>query len=172
MGSQGHSPQFSVHVYCGQTAGWIMTPLGTEVGLGPGHSVLDGLSALHERGTAAPLFSAHVYCGHGRPSQLLLSSCCYISPIWPQAPKRICTKFGTVVGVADLITCDHFCDTVRAVDSIRDQNSAFPIDISIFQLCVIYLMVSSKNGTHWGQSLLTQRCDVDVSIDIHFHCDK
>ena len=30
-----------------------------------------------ERGTAAPLFSAHVYCGHGRPSQLLLSSCPY-----------------------------------------------------------------------------------------------
>jgi len=28
-----------------------------------------------ERGTAAPLISAHVYCGHGRPSQLLLSSC-------------------------------------------------------------------------------------------------
>jgi len=28
-----------------------------------------------ERGTTAPLFSAHVYCGHGRPSQLLLSSC-------------------------------------------------------------------------------------------------
>jgi len=28
-----------------------------------------------KRGTAAPLFSAHVYCGHGRPSQLLLSSC-------------------------------------------------------------------------------------------------
>ena len=24
-------PQFSVHVYCGQTAGWIKTPLGTEV---------------------------------------------------------------------------------------------------------------------------------------------
>jgi len=28
-----------------------------------------------ERDTAAPLFSAHVYCGHGRPCQLLLSSC-------------------------------------------------------------------------------------------------
>ena len=28
-----------------------------------------------ERGTAVPLFSTHVYCGHGRPSQLLLSSC-------------------------------------------------------------------------------------------------
>ena len=31
----------------------------------------------HKRRTAAPLFSAHVYCGHGRPSQLLLSSFSY-----------------------------------------------------------------------------------------------
>ena len=37
--------------------------------------VLDGVPALRERDTAAPLFSSHVYCGHGRPSQLLLSSC-------------------------------------------------------------------------------------------------
>jgi len=36
-----HSPQFSAHVYCGQTAGWIKMPLGTEVGLGPGDIVLD-----------------------------------------------------------------------------------------------------------------------------------
>ena len=29
---KGHSPQFSAHVYCGgQTAGWMKTPLGTEV---------------------------------------------------------------------------------------------------------------------------------------------
>jgi len=26
--------QFSVHIYCGQTAGWMKTPLGTEVDLG------------------------------------------------------------------------------------------------------------------------------------------
>jgi len=26
-------PQFSTHVYCGQTAGWIKMPLGKEVGL-------------------------------------------------------------------------------------------------------------------------------------------
>jgi len=61
------------HVYCGQTAGW--TPLGKEVDLGPGHFVLDRFPAIGERSTAAPLFSAHAYCGHGRPSQLLLSSC-------------------------------------------------------------------------------------------------
>jgi len=29
-------------VYCGQTVGWIRMPLGMEVGLGPGHIVLDG----------------------------------------------------------------------------------------------------------------------------------
>ena len=39
---KGHSPQFSVHVCCGQMAGWLNTPLGTEVDLGPGHIVLDG----------------------------------------------------------------------------------------------------------------------------------
>jgi len=54
----------------------MKTLLGAEVDLGPGHIVLDGVPALRERGTAAPpLFSAHVYCGHGRPFQLLLSSC-------------------------------------------------------------------------------------------------
>ena len=32
-------------VYCGQTAGWIKMALGMEMGLGPGHNVLDGDSA-------------------------------------------------------------------------------------------------------------------------------
>jgi len=68
--------QFLAYVYCDQTAGWVKTPLGTEVDVGPGHIVLDGDPAPPcERGTAAPLFSARVYRGHGRPSQLLLSSC-------------------------------------------------------------------------------------------------
>jgi len=71
-----HSPQFLSNVRCGQTTRWMKTPLGTEVDLGPGHIVLDGVPALCERGTAAPIFSVRVSCGHGRPSQLLLSSCC------------------------------------------------------------------------------------------------
>jgi len=36
------SAQFSAHVHCGQTAGWIKMALGMKVGLGPGHTVLDG----------------------------------------------------------------------------------------------------------------------------------
>jgi len=43
---RGQPPaQFSAHVYCGQTAGWIKVALGMEVGLGPGHIVLDGDTA-------------------------------------------------------------------------------------------------------------------------------
>ena len=53
----------------------MKTPLGTEVDLGSGHIALVGVPDLRETGTAAPIFSARVYCGHGRPSQLLLSSC-------------------------------------------------------------------------------------------------
>jgi len=49
---------------------------GTEVDLGPGHIVLDGDPAPPRKGHCMqPLFSAYVYCGHGRPSELLLSSC-------------------------------------------------------------------------------------------------
>ena len=59
------SPQFSAHVYCGQTAGWIKMPLGiTEVSIGPGHIVLDGHPAAPPKKGAQPSkFSAHVCCG-------------------------------------------------------------------------------------------------------------
>ena len=30
-------PQFSAHVHCGQTAGWIKMALDIQVGLGPGY---------------------------------------------------------------------------------------------------------------------------------------
>jgi len=55
---------FSAHVYCGQTAGWMKMPLGTEIGLSLGHIALDGDPAPPpERGTAAPPhFSARAYC--------------------------------------------------------------------------------------------------------------
>jgi len=49
-------------MYCGQTVGWIKMKLGMEVGLGPGHIVLNGDPApLPKR--AQPPILAHVYCG-------------------------------------------------------------------------------------------------------------
>jgi len=42
--------------YCGQTAGWMKTPLGAEFDLGAGHIVLDGFPLLRGRGTEPPSF--------------------------------------------------------------------------------------------------------------------
>jgi len=50
-------------VYCGHTVGWIKLKLGIEVGLVPGHVVLDGDPALLPQSGTAPQFSARVYCG-------------------------------------------------------------------------------------------------------------
>ena len=70
--------EFLAHVYCGQMAGWMKTPLCTEVDLGPGHVVLDGVPA-PAKGAQQPPPSFRpmsiVGCGHGRSAQLLLSSC-------------------------------------------------------------------------------------------------
>ena len=51
-GHANHHPILA-HVYCGQTAGWMKTPLGMEVDLSPSHIVLDVVSALRETTTAA-----------------------------------------------------------------------------------------------------------------------
>ena len=64
---KGTQPPILAHVFCGQMARWIKMPFGTEVGLGPGHIVLDGYPAppLPPKGHTAPAqFSAHVHCGH------------------------------------------------------------------------------------------------------------
>jgi len=53
-------------MYCGQTVGWINIKLGMQVGLSPGHIVLDGDPALPPpkgAGQSPPQFSAHIYCG-------------------------------------------------------------------------------------------------------------
>jgi len=50
-------------VYCGQTVERIMMKLDTQVGLGPGHIVLDGDPAPPPKKRRSPQFSAHVCCG-------------------------------------------------------------------------------------------------------------
>jgi len=75
---RGHSPQFWAHVYCGQTAGWIKMPLGTEVGFGPGDIVLGGDLGTPKKGHS-PQFSALGRCG--------------------QTAGRIMMPFGTEVGL-------------------------------------------------------------------------
>jgi len=45
----------------------MKTPLGTEVDLGPGHNVLDGVPSLREAGTTGP----HLFC---------------LCLLWPRSP--------------------------------------------------------------------------------------
>jgi len=59
---RGTAPSQFLAVCCGQTARWIKMPLGAEVGLGPGHIMLDGDPAPPKNGHS-PYFSHHVYCG-------------------------------------------------------------------------------------------------------------
>jgi len=78
MGTQlplkrGTAAHFLAHVYCGQTAEWIKMPLGTKVGLGPGHIVLDINPAPPKEGQP-PIFGPCLLWPNGRPSQLLLST--------------------------------------------------------------------------------------------------
>jgi len=51
----GPRPQFSAHLYCGQTAAWIKMPLGTEVGLGLRNIVCDVDPATSRKRTHSPL---------------------------------------------------------------------------------------------------------------------
>jgi len=48
--------QFLAHVYCGQMVGWMKRPLGTEVDLGSGHIVLDGVPAPAKGAQQPPIF--------------------------------------------------------------------------------------------------------------------
>jgi len=50
-------------------------PHGIEVGIGPGHIVVDGNPAPPKKGTAPAIFGPCLLCPNGRPSQLLLSTC-------------------------------------------------------------------------------------------------
>ena len=64
----GGAPQFSAHVYCGQTAGWIKMALGMEIDPGPVQSTLCYMGTQlppQKRGQTgrAPQFLAHLYCG-------------------------------------------------------------------------------------------------------------
>jgi len=75
--------QFLSHVYCGQTAGWMKAPLGTEVDLGPGHIVLDGVPSPRERGTAPhPSFRPmSIVATVAHLSYCCMSSCLILGPV-------------------------------------------------------------------------------------------
>jgi len=73
--------QFMAHVYCGQTARWIKMALGTEVGLGPGHIVLNGDPApLPQKGAKPPPPNlAHFYSAR---NARIASDIVFVQELW------------------------------------------------------------------------------------------
>jgi len=85
---KGHSPQFSVHICCGQMAAWIKMPLGTEVGLSPGDFVLDGDSApSSQRGRSPQIFGPCLLWPNGWMDE---------DATWHEGrpqPRRLCVRW-------------------------------------------------------------------------------
>ena len=104
---KGADPQFSPHLYCGQTAGCIKVPLGMEVGLSLGNCVRWGPSPLSQKGRSPTQFSAHVYCG--------------------QTAAWIKMLLGTEVGLG-------LRDIVFDVDPATPENRAHPLPVSYTHL--------------------------------------
>ena len=75
-------------VYCGQTVGRIKTKLGTQVGLGPGHTVLD-------RDPPPPPLKGHSALIFG-PYLLRPNGCMDQDVTWYEArprPRRLCVRW-------------------------------------------------------------------------------
>ena len=52
-------------VYCGETVGWIKVPLGTQIGLSPGNSVLDEDPASPPKRHSPPFFGRRLLWPNG-----------------------------------------------------------------------------------------------------------
>jgi len=85
----GRALQFSAHVCCAETAGWIKMPLGMELGLDPNDIVLDGDPApLPKKGVEPPIFGPCLICPNGWMDQ---------GATWyggRPRPKRHCVRWG------------------------------------------------------------------------------
>jgi len=75
-------------VHCSQTVGWIKTKLGTVVGLGPGHIVLDGIHLPPPTGHSHPIFGPYLLRSNGCMDQ---------DATWyggRPRPRRLCVRWG------------------------------------------------------------------------------
>jgi len=93
-------------VYCGQTVAWMKMKLGTEVGIGPGHIVLDGEAAHPQRGTAPS----------GSPSNNVAWAEVYLRTKWHLNPSnRLATtdtgqNWGTVLSCRPIVFEISYCE--------------------------------------------------------------
>jgi len=124
----------------------------------PGHIVLDRDPAPPpppQKGHSSPVFLAHVYCGHGRPSQLMLSSC-YISGNGNECSLQVSYLF---IMAALHSRCRHYICALWFLLSIF---LFFPRLISLSQIgCLPYLHTWCGHSADLGCS--SETCCMQIT---------
>jgi len=146
---KGHSPQFSAHVCCGQTARWIKMPHGTEVGLGAGDIVLDGEPSYLKKGhSPRPLFGPYLLWPNGRPSQLLLSTC-----ICMKSRCHLCISCTTSQNLdlsnSAYLRLPWLCLRAESPDGGEAMCRSMSMAISIFPIIRRYRRLRQTIGSLW-----------------------
>ena len=100
---KGTAPQFSAHVYCGQTAGWTKMSLSMEASLGSGDFVFDGDPApLPKKGhSPTPIFGSCLLWPNGWMDQ---------DATWyggKPRPRRRCVRRGPSSLAASVLFSAH-----------------------------------------------------------------
>jgi len=129
-------------VYCGQTVGCIKMPLGMEIGVGPGHIVLDGDPAPPKRGTAAlsPIFGPCLLWPNGWMDR---------DATWydgrPQ-PRQHCVRWGPSCPQKRARQPAHFGLCVLWSNSRPSQQVLSTCSVMFWMYCIIFQCRLSKLG--------------------------
>jgi len=93
-------------VHCGETVGWIKMKLGVQVGLDPGHIVLDG-----EWHSPHPIFGPYLLRPNG---------CMHQDATWcgdRPKPRRLCVRWGPSLPKFSADVYYSYCDFVSTLHS-------------------------------------------------------
>jgi len=154
-GDPAPPPQFSAHVYSGQTDGWIKMALGTEVGCGPDHIVLDGNPApLPRKGAEPPIFGRFLLRPNGCIKMPLGMEVCVAGS---QEENNTCSAPATDPGQNPACNADGTC---------ADPNAQ-----CIRANCVCKLGFFYRNSVCVPELQLNSRCSLgDVCADVNAAC--
>jgi len=120
-------------VHCGQTVGRIKMKLSTQVGLGPGHIVLD-------RDPAPPSPNGHIPHPIFGPYLLRPNACMYQDATWYGAksqPRRLCVRWGPSPPKFSAHVHYSYCDFVGTLHNAQSLLICSSSSFSI--LCILFL---------------------------------